>query len=188
MRTFAVTLDKVHARTETYHRNAKIVCTLGPSCWSVEDLIALIDAGMSIARFNFSHGDHTTHFACLQRLREACSQRPDVHLAVMLDTKGPEIRTGKLDPSLNGKLTLTKGEILEVGTDYAKLGTLSYLPCSYKSLPTTVAPASKILVADGSLMLEVVECRENSVIARILNNAVIGEKKNMNLPGTVLDG
>ena len=105
----------------------------------------------------------------------------------MLDTKGPEIRTGKLDPSLNGKLNLTRGELIEVGTDYARLGTTSYLPCSYKSLPVTVSPGSKILVADGSVILEVTECKAESVIARIMNNAVIGEKKNMNLPGAIVD-
>lgn len=98
----------------------------------------------------------------------------------MLDTKGPEIRTGKLDPSCNGKLTLTKGARIEVGTDYERLGNADYLPCSYKSLPRSVKPGSKILVADGSLILQVVECRGESVVAEILNNVTIGEKKNMN--------
>jgi pyruvate kinase len=105
----------------------------------------------------------------------------------MLDTKGPEIRTGKLDPSLGGKLVLTKGDTIEVGTDYARLGTKEYLPCSYKSLPTSVKPGGRVLVADGSLLLEVVECREESIVARILNNATIGERKNMNLPGAYVD-
>lgn len=105
----------------------------------------------------------------------------------MLDTKGPEIRTGKLDPSLNGKLSLTRGSTIEVGTDYDKLGTADYLPCSYKSLPQSVRRGGKILVADGSLILKVLECRSESVLAEVMNNATIGEKKNMNLPGAIVD-
>lgn len=61
-----------------------MVCTLGPACWSVEGLTSLIDAGMNIARFNFSHGDHAGHFATLQRLREAMANRPQHPVAVML--------------------------------------------------------------------------------------------------------
>ena len=105
----------------------------------------------------------------------------------MLDTKGPEIRTGVLDPSCNGKLKLVRGESIEVGTDYAKPCTPQYLACSYKSLPTSVKVGSKMLVADGSLMLEVLEVRAASVVAKILNNASIGDKKNMNLPGAIVD-
>ena len=101
----------------------------------------------------------------------------------MLDTKGPEIRTGKLDPSCNGKLTLTRGDRIEVGTDYDRLGNKDYLACSYKSLPTSVKAGAKILVADGSLILQVLECKSDSVIAEVLNNATIGEKKNMNRKG-----
>ena len=107
-------------------------------------------------------------------------------MGVMLDTKGPEIRTGVLDASCGGKLKLVKGELLEVGTDYARPCTPQYLACSYKDLPTTVHPGSKILVADGALSLEVVECKSDSIITRVLNNAAFGDKKNMNLPGAVV--
>lgn len=105
----------------------------------------------------------------------------------MLDTKGPEIRTGFLDASCNGKLKLVKGDLIEIGTDYDRLGNPSYLACSYKSLPTTVSVGSKILVADGSVSLEVTEILESSVMAKILNSATIGERKNMNLPGAIVD-
>lgn len=103
------------------------------------------------------------------------------------DTKGPEIRTGLLDPSCNGKLKLTKGATIEVGTNYSRTSTRDYLACSYASLPVSVIPGSRILVADGSLSLEVVECRPASIIATVLNNATIGDRKNMNLPGAVVD-
>jgi pyruvate kinase len=105
----------------------------------------------------------------------------------MLDTKGPEIRTGFFTPAMNGKLKLTKNSIIEIGTDYDRLGDTSYLACSYKALAATVSVGSKMLVADGSLMLEVVEVKQDSVNARILNNCVIGERKNMNLPGAIVD-
>jgi pyruvate kinase len=105
----------------------------------------------------------------------------------MLDTKGPEIRTGFLDASCNGKLVLVKGELIEIGTDYERLGNPSYLACSYKSIATTVAVGSRILVADGALLLEVTELKTESVMTRILNSCSIGERKNMNLPGAIVD-
>lgn len=141
---------------------------------------------MNIARFNFSHGDHATHGACLQRLRAAIAKRPWANIGVMLDTKGPEIRTGVVDPAL-GKLKFTKGDLIEVGTDYSRYCTNDYLACSYASLPKSVKIGSVMLVADGALSLEVVEILETSVKAKILNNASFGDRKNMNLPGAVVD-
>jgi pyruvate kinase len=182
----AISLDTIRQTHKENLRKTKIFCTLGPACWSVEGLCALIDQGMNVARFNFSHGDHKAHGQCLERLREAISQRPGCNVAVLLDTKGPEIRTGFVDPSLN-KLQLTKDEIIEVGTDYDKHCTQEYLACSYKSLPKSVKVGSMILVADGSLSLEVVEIKETSIMAKIMNNASLGDKKNMNLPGAIVD-
>jgi pyruvate kinase len=103
-----------------------------------------------------------------------------------LDTKGPEIRTGFVDKSL-GKLKLTKGNIIEVGTDYSRPCTPEYLACSYTSLPKSVKVGSKILVADGSVSLIVTEILSTSVKAKIMNNATIGDTKNMNLPGCIVD-
>ena len=141
---------------------------------------------MNIARFNFSHGDFTSHAECLGRLREALSTRPYANVGVMLDTKGPEIRTGAIDKSI-GKLKLVKNAIIEIGTDYSRPCTNEYLACSYLSLPSTVSVGSTILAADGSLSFEVTEILPTSVKARILNNATIGDHKNMNLPGAVVD-
>lgn len=168
-------------------RKTKIICTMGPSCWSVENLCGLIDNGMNIARLNFSHGDHEAHGATLERLREALASRPGAHVGVMLDTKGPEIRTGFYEASYKGKVTLVKGNTIEIGTDYDRKGGTDYLACSYKSLSTTVSVGSKILVADGAVSFEVLEIRAESVIALILNTATIGERKNMNLPGAIVD-
>ena len=70
-----ITLEKVVAKTDVSNRHTKIICTLGPACWGVEQLEILIDAGMSVARFNFSHGDHEGHQACLDRLRQAAANK-----------------------------------------------------------------------------------------------------------------
>jgi pyruvate kinase len=83
-----ITLELIRAPRDGSKRKTKIICTLGPACWSVEGLGSLIDAGMNVARFNFSHGDHATHAACLERLRAAVAQRPGCFVGVMLDTKG----------------------------------------------------------------------------------------------------
>jgi pyruvate kinase len=70
-----ITLEKIMAKTDTSNRQTKIICTLGPACWDVKTLEDLIDLGLSVARFNFSHGDHEAHKACLDRLREASANK-----------------------------------------------------------------------------------------------------------------
>eukprot|EP01084_Bolivina_argentea_P073560 133481_1 len=179
-----IKLDSIFNQASSNRCKTKIICTLGPACWSVEMLGKLIDAGMNVARLNFSHGDHTTHAETLTNLRRALLTRRDKHVAVMLDTKGPEIRTGRLSTP---KVDLVKGQTLELTTDYTIKGDSTKLACSYKSLPTTVQPGSSILVADGSLVLTVKECKKISVICEVMNNCTIGEHKNMNLPNAVVD-
>lgn len=77
-------LDQIRTLYPANDRRAKIICTLGPACWSVEGLTALIDSGMNVARFNFSHGDHDSHYGTLCRLREAIASRPGCNVAVLL--------------------------------------------------------------------------------------------------------
>lgn len=104
----------------------------------------------------------------------------------MLDTKGPEIRTGFF---ANGAKTisLAQGQTLEITTDYEFLGDSSKIACSYAALPTSVEPGNTVLIADGSLVVTVTELRETSILVEVMNNATIGERKNMNLPGVVVD-
>lgn len=114
-------------------RKTKIICTLGPACWDVDMLIKMLDAGMNVARLNFSHGDHKSHGQSVANLKEALKQRPDKTCAIMLDTKGPEIRTGMLK---EGKpIELVNGQELEIVTDYSIEGDSTRIACSYKSLP-----------------------------------------------------
>lgn len=182
-----INISTIKKPTSLGSRHTKVVCTLGPACWKVEQLETLIDAGMNIARFNFSHGDHEGHLACLERLRAAAKNKSQ-NVAVMLDTKGPEIRSGFFADG-EDKICLTKGETIILTTDYDFKGNAQKLACSYKSLATSVDPGQSILVADGSLVLTVLTCDEavGEVVCRIENNATIGERKNMNLPGVVVD-
>ena len=145
----------------------------------------MIDAGMNIARLNFSHGDHETHGRCVANIREALKTRPTAGVAIMLDTKGPEIRTGMLVD--HKPIELVKDSIIKVTTDYDFLGTPECISCSYKSLPTTVKVGSTMFVADGSLTLEVTEIGDTFVMARCINGCKLGERKNMNLPGANVD-
>ncbi len=106
-------------------------------------------------------------------------------MAIMLDTKGPEIRTGMLVD--HKSISLKEGQDLEIVTDYAVLGDATRIACSYPSLPTSVKVGASILIADGTLMCTVKELRAASVLVRVCNNVTLGEKKNMNLPGVIVD-
>ncbi|RHY34512.1 hypothetical protein DYB32_000920 [Aphanomyces invadans] len=180
----APTLVSILDRDFTLHRQrkTKIVCAIGPSCWSVEMLGKLLDAGcMNVARFNFSHGDHSVHSTALANLRTAIDQRENCHCAVLLDTKGPEIRTGLLKN--HTPLHLTAGQTLTISTDDTIEGDYTRIGCNYPHLATSVAPGSRILCDDGALQLEVIACRDSKVDVRVLNSHVLEERKNMCLPG-----
>lgn len=148
-------------------------------------LVKMLDAGMNVARLNFSHGDHNSHGKSVANLKEALKQRPDKTCAIMLDTKGPEIRTGNLVD--HQPVEFVAGQSLQIVTDYAIEGDNTRIACSYRALPETVQVGSLIYIADGSLTCEVTEIQENGVMVVCKNGAKLGEKKNMNLPGAVVD-
>jgi pyruvate kinase len=118
-------------------------------------LVKMLDAGLDIARLNFSHGDHETHGRSVANLREALKQRPGKSCAIMLDTKGPEIRTGMLKD--HKPIELVKDQELIISTDYTLEGDNTKIACSYESLCTSVKVGQDVLVADGSLTCEVKE-------------------------------
>mmetsp|Transcript_8070 Transcript_8070/g.9202 ORF Transcript_8070/g.9202 Transcript_8070/m.9202 type:complete len:503 (-) Transcript_8070:41-1549(-) len=180
-----ITLSNILGATDVSHRKTKIICTLGPSCSTQEKLVEMLNAGMDVARFNFSHGDHESHGKMLDTLREAVKLIPGKQCAVLLDTKGPEIRTGFLEG--HEKVTFEAGQDLEITTDYSFEGNSKKIACSYKGLAKTVKPGDQVLMADGSLVCTVEECLEDSIRVTVKNKATIGERKNMNLPGCVVD-
>ena len=159
----------------------KIICTLGPSSRTVEQLENLLQTGMSVARFNFSHGTHEYHQETLDNLKKA-TENTGLMCAVFLDTKGPEIRTGMLE---NGEpVQLHQGEELTLTTDYEVKGNAKKIAVSYPDLAKDVKRGSKILCADGSITLKVLDTdvRKGEVVCRCENSAMLGERKNMNLP------
>ncbi|KAK9817082.1 hypothetical protein WJX72_009259 [[Myrmecia] bisecta] len=165
----------------------KVVCTLGPKSRSVPVLEELLREGMSVARFNFSHGSHDYHQETLDALRQAM-RNTRIMCAVMLDTKGPEIRTGFLkDPDTPVKLVT--GQEITITTDYNHKGDDKMIAMSYKKLPEDVQVGSQILCADGSIVLEVLstDVKAGTVRCRCTNNASLGERKNVNLPGVIVD-
>ena len=158
---------------------------MGPACWDVEMMIKMLDAGMDVCRLNFSHGDHKTHGQTVDNLREALKQRPNKTCAIMLDTKGPEIRTGMLRDSK--PVELVAGQELTIVTDASIEGDNRKIACTYKQLPQTVSIGSTIFIADGSLTCEVIEILDGGVKVIVKNSAKLGERKNMNLPGAIVD-
>ncbi|KAG6580307.1 Pyruvate kinase [Phytophthora cinnamomi] len=179
-----IEIKQILTPTTARARKTKIICAIGPASWSVEMLGQLLDAGMNVARLNFSHGDHELHQRSLSNLREAMAARPGCHCAVLLDTKGPEIRSGFLKG--HKPVQLKAGQTLEITTDYGVEGDNSRIACTYEQLPTSVSVGSKILCDDGSLVMTVLECRSDSIIVRVHNDHLLEEKKNMNLPGAAI--
>ena len=169
-----------------YKFKSKVICTLGPVSREVPVLEKMLRAGMKVARFNFSHGEHSYHQHTLDNLRIA-SANTGILCGVLLDTKGPEIRTGFL---ANGDAVhLTAGSEVTLTTDYEHKGDETCIAVSYKNLAKDVRPGSKILAADGSITFTVLQCdvTGGKVTVRVENNAKLGERKNMNLPGVVVD-
>ena len=166
----------------------KIICTIGPKTQSVEKLASLIDAGMNIMRLNFSHGTHQYHGQTIANLRECLqgSKQPK-QVAILLDTKGPEIRTGKLK---EGKpVQLIAGNSFTFHNDFSRLGDETQVSTTYLSLAKTVGPGDRILVSDGLIGMSVVKANleTNEVECKIENDASLGETKGVNLPGKVID-
>ncbi|KAE8098360.1 hypothetical protein FH972_016429 [Carpinus fangiana] len=164
----------------------KIVCTLGPSSRSVDMLERLLRAGMNVARFNFSHGTHDYHQGTLDNLRAAMTNT-GILCAVMLDTKGPEIRTGFLKDKK--PIQLQQGQEITITTDYSIEGDENMISMSYPKLAEDLKPQSVILCADGTISLTVLDCdKERGLVhCRCENSALLGEKKNVNLPGVIVD-
>ena len=149
------------------------MCTLGPKSRDLEVIEELLRSGMSVARFNFSHGSHEYHQETLDTLRQACANTR-LMCAVLLDTKGPEIRTGMLEDSKPVLLTL--GREVTLTTDYSFLGNENTIAISYKKLAEDVLPGAQILIGDGSIVLEVLSCdvANGTVKARCTNTATLG--------------
>ena len=172
----------MHEFEDASQPKTRMICTIGPAVDDVDKLVQLIEAGMNIARFNFSHGTIEYHQGMYDKLMQA-QEKCGKSVAVALDTKGPEIRTGFLEN--HEPITLQQGEEITLTSDYSVAGSSKLLALSYKDIAESVSEGDKILLADGTVILRVLSTniKNGTVQARIENTAKIGEKKNCNLPG-----
>ena len=131
-------------------KNTKIVCTIGPASESPEILEKLIESGMNVARLNFSHGDHEEHLGRIKNIREI-SNKLNKHIGIMLDTKGPEIRTHTMK---DGAITIIKGNTLRIAMEEV-VGTEEKFSITYSDLINDVNVGSSILLDDGLIDLQV---------------------------------
>lgn len=157
-------------------RRTKIVCTLGPATDSAESIAGLIDAGMDLARLNFSHGDHAHHRTVIRRIREA-SDRSGTPVGILQDLGGPKIRLGELPDA--GVWIETGGSVDLAPAQRAPSGTL---PVEYEFLLDDVTAGETILLADGAAELEVTEARSDRLVCRVLNGGMLTSRKGVNLP------
>ncbi len=160
-------------------RKTKIICTIGPACQDIEIVKKLLQAGMNIARFNFSHGNHAEHKERMDMVKDA-SRKIDIPVALLLDTKGPEIRTGS--NKNGGMIELVKGKKVILTTDTVE-GTDEIFSISHKKLPGDVSPGKQIYIADGQVSLEVEKIEGNRIHCVIRSGARIGSYKNVNVVG-----
>ncbi|MGE4653390.1 MAG: pyruvate kinase [Myxococcota bacterium] len=162
-------------------RKTKVIATIGPACDSPETIAAMIEAGMNVARLNFSHGSHEEHHVRLQMIRRV-SRDLDANVAVLLDTKGVEIRTGPMQEG---------GVDLEIGNDFTlydeeRLGDASGVSLSHPSLSQEVGPGAAILLSDGMIELRVVETHPTALRCEVVRGGLLNARKGVNLPGTNL--
>lgn len=162
-------------------RKSKIVCTIGPASESLENIKKLILAGMNVARLNFSHGDFEEHGNRIKTIRQA-SKELGKTVAILLDTKGPEIRTGKLEVE---PIELVQDEYLTLTTEEI-LGDQNRISITYSDLPNDVQVGSTILIDDGLIGLTVVDVQGTEIKTRIVNGGTIKSKKGVNVPGVAI--
>ncbi|GAA0484606.1 MULTISPECIES: pyruvate kinase PykF [Tatumella] len=161
-------------------KKTKIVCTIGPKTESEEMLTHLLDAGMNVMRLNFSHGDYAEHGQRIANLRAVVSKTRH-NAAILLDTKGPEIRTMKLEGG--NDVSLQAGQTFTFTTDQSVIGNNQHVAVTYPGFAADLAIGNTVLVDDGLLGMEVLSVTENTVVCKVLNNGDLGENKGVNLPG-----
>lgn len=162
-------------------RKTKIVCTMGPR-ESDEQILAELAKEMDVARFNFSHGTHESHLEMLTRVRKAAKEagRP---IAMLLDTKGPEIRTGLLED--HESVRLIKGEevIISYAEDPAAEGNAKHIYVTYEDIASDLSAGDTVLIDDGAIELKVEAIEGGELRCHIINGGILSERKGVNLPG-----
>lgn len=163
-------------------RKTKIVCTLGPATDDERILRELITSGMNVARMNFSHGDHEEHLARLELVRRV-SNEMGVPVAVLLDTKGPEVRIKQF---IDGKIELKKGDIFKL-TSRDVPGTQEEVSLTYDRLSSDVGRGDMILLDDGLIGMKVISTTSTDVECEVVNGGPLSNNKSLNIPGISVD-
>jgi pyruvate kinase len=167
---------------EMISRHSKIVCTIGPATQSLRMIRKLIEAGMDVARLNFSHGTHEEHAQNIAALREASvlMKKP---IAILADLQGPKIRTGTL--AGGGSVALRTGQKFVITTAKV-LGDSTRVNTTFRPLPHEVKTGHRILLSDGLIALRVERVQGQEVHCHVVNGGMLGEHKGINLPGVAL--
>ena len=160
-------------------KKTKIVCTIGPATENVETLKKMIYKGMNVARFNFSHGDFEDQEKYINAVKEAAKET-NMPVALLLDTQGPEIRTGKLKES--PVMLKAEEEFVLVNDDI--IGDNTKVSVTYKDLYKDVKPGITILIDDGKIEIEVDRIEGKNVVCKVMNGGELGNRKSINVPGT----
>lgn len=161
-------------------KKTKIVCTIGPKTESEEMLTKMLDAGMNVMRLNFSHGDYQEHGQRIANLRSVLAKTGKT-AAILLDTKGPEIRTMKLEGG--NDVSLEAGQMFTFTTDQSVVGDKTCVAVTYPGFASDLAIGNTVLVDDGLIGMEVTSISDERVVCKVLNNGDLGENKGINLPG-----
>jgi len=162
-------------------KKTKIVCTIGPATESEEKLEQLMNAGMNVARLNFSHGDFAEHQVRVDRIRKICQKNGNA-VAIVQDLCGPKIRIGTFK---DNAIMLTRGETFTLTTDDVE-GNQEKVHINYPALPKEVKPGNFIMLQDGTKKLEVVEVKGNDIITKVVSGGRLSGRKGVNVPGANL--
>lgn len=163
-------------------RKTKIICTIGPASQSEEVLTAMCQAGMNIARINFSHGTHEEHLKKIETIR-AVREKLGLPIAIMLDTKGPEYR---IKTFRNGRITLKEGAEFTLRVDDV-VGDETQVSVNYAGLADDLEPGDRVLLANGLLALDVEEIEGGAIRCRVAIGGELSDRKSMSFPGKVLN-
>ena len=164
-------------------RRTKIICTIGPASENAKTLKGLCEAGMNVARLNFSHGTHEEHKNKIDLIKSVRKEL-SLPIAIMLDTKGPEYRIGVFE---NKKANIPDGQIFTFTTEEIT-GNENRVSVSYKDLPKEVSVGDRILVNNGLLIFEVIDLNETEIICSTISGGILSDKKSMNFPNHVMRG
>ncbi|MGA8047780.1 MAG: pyruvate kinase [Dermatophilaceae bacterium] len=162
-------------------RRAKIVCTLGPATSTEESILALVEAGMDVARLNLSHGSHADHEANYAHVRKA-SDTVGRAVGILADLQGPKIRTGRFS---EGPVTLEVGETFTITTRDVP-GSDTEVGTTYDGLPGDVRPGDRLLVDDGKLSFVATEVTDTDVVCEVVEGGELSNNKGINLPGVAV--